>query len=69
MVTSVDIVAQEEIVGLWREHATVKMVQQIFELTVYIAEDVYWRDQFQQYWLIRKYFLSGRNELTNLLFF
>lgn len=68
VMASVNVVSEEEVIRLRREHPTVKMVKKIFELTVDVAQDVYWRHQFQQNWLLHKYLFSGRNELANLLF-
>ena len=47
MMSSVDVIAKEKVVGLRREHTAIKMIQQIFELAVYVAEDVDRRYQFQ----------------------
>ena len=67
MVAPVNVVAEEKVVCFWRKLAAIKMVQQIFELAVDIAEDVDWRDQLEEYGLLEEDFLGRGYELANLL--
>jgi hypothetical protein len=48
LLPSIDVITQEEVVGLWWEASILKQTQQIIVLTVDISTDFEWSFQLQQ---------------------
>lgn len=68
-VASVHVVAEEKVVGFRREQSAIKVIQQVLELAVDVAENVYWWDKLQQNGLLEEDLLRSRDELSYFFFF
>ena len=68
-VTSINVVAQEEVVCLWREASAIEMVEQILELAVNVSQYIDRWYQFEKYWLLFEDVFCCHDQKPDLLFF
>lgn len=67
LLTSINIIAEKEIVGLWRESAILKQSQQVWILSVNVSANLQRRFQFQQNRLLEENFAGLQAESADLL--
>jgi len=68
-VSSVYVITQEQIIGLWRKAATIEMVKKVFKLAMNVAQNIDRRHKLQKHRLLPKHVFRCLNEQPYLLLF